>query len=531
MVYHGILKLLNYLYLLSIFEILGGIQMVSSKNFDLPYDVVVVGAGNAALCAAISARQEGCKVLVLEKGPLHKRGGNSFFTDGAIRFAYNDLDAIRKIVPNLTDEEADLIEMPQYSEMDYLCDLMRVTQGKSDPSLAKQLVLQSYDTITWMKEQGVTFILNYENQSFEKEGKRHFWGGLPVKTKNQGVGLMEQLFSRAEEIGIDIWYESRATELITKGENITGILLEQKGEIIKVNTTGVILACGSFEGNKQMRSQYIGQEWEEAIVRGTEYNTGDGISMAIDVGAKKNGQWSGCHSIGTDYNAPKVGDFTKPGDIFKKHSYPYSIMLNKEGKRFVDEGADFRNYTYAKYGREILKQPGHVAYQIYDSQVRPLLRKEYDLEEATIYQANSLEELVGLLPVNQEQFLKTIKEYNSSVQEGQYSPTEKDGKGTIGIFPPKTNWALPIEKGPFYAFPVTCGITFSFGALKVNPIGEVLNEKEQPLNGLFAAGEMIGGIFYENYPGGSGLMSGAVFGKLAGESAAIYARKNSKAAI
>ncbi|WP_019392378.1 FAD-dependent tricarballylate dehydrogenase TcuA [Priestia filamentosa] len=505
--------------------------MSSNKNCNSSYDVVVVGAGNAALCAAISAREEGCKVLVLEKGPVHKRGGNSFFTDGAIRFAYSDLNAIREVVTDISNEEATLIKMPPYSEMDYLCDLMRVTQGKSDPSLAKQLVSQSYETIVWMKNQGIKFILNYENQSFKKDGKHHFWGGLPVKTENQGVGLMEQLFTRAEELGIDIWYNSRATELAAENGIIIGIILEKNEEKIKLNTSGVILACGSFEANEQMRSQYIGEEWDNAIVRGTEYNTGDGISMAIDVGAQRNGQWSGCHSIGTDYNAPKVGDFTKPGDIFKKHSYPYSIMLNRDGKRFVDEGADFRNYTYAKYGREILKQPDHVAYQIYDAQVRPLLRKEYDLEEATFYQANSLEELVNLLPVNREEFLKTIKEYNASVQEGEYSPTEKDGKRTLGISPPKTNWALPIEKGPFYAFPVTCGITFSFGALKVNPRGEVLNSNEEPLNGLFAAGEMIGGIFYENYPGGSGLMSGSVFGKLAGKSAALYTQEQRSNAI
>lgn len=198
-------------------------------------------------------------------------------------------------------------------------------------------------------------------------------------------------------------------------------------------------------------------------------------------------------------------------------------MLNKDGHRFVDEGADFRNYTYAKYGREILKQPDHVAFQIFDSQVRPLLRKEYNLEEATVYEAHTLDELIEQLPVDKEQFLQTIEEYNHAVQEGDYNPSVKDGKGTEGITPSKTNWALRIEKGPFYAFPVTCGITFAFGGLHVNSDGEVLNEKQEPINGLFAAGEMVGGIFYKNYPGGSGLMSGAVFGKISGSQAAKYA--------
>jgi tricarballylate dehydrogenase len=494
--------------------------MLNTQN----YDVVVVGAGNAALCAAISAKESGARVLVLERGPVEKRGGNSFFTDGAIRVAYNNLDAIRKVIPELTDEESESIVMPEYTESDYYADLMRVTGGQSDPQLAKQLVSKSYETIAWMRDQGITFELNCDNQSFIQDGKRHFWGGLPIKTKDKGVGLMKQLFARAEEIGIDVWYDSRAVELVSENNKIIGVVVEKNPIKVTVQTSSVILACGSFEANKKMRTNNIGDEWEAAIVRGTEFNTGDGISMALEVGAQKFGQWSGCHSIGTDYNAPKVGDFTKPGDIFKKHSYPYSVMLNKEGKRFVDEGADLRNYTYAKYGREILKQPGHVAYQIYDAQVRPMLRKEYDLEEATFYKADTLEELASLLPVNQTQFLKTIEEYNSAVQEGEYRPAEKDGKGTKGITPPKSNWALRIEKGPFYAFPVTCGITFSFGGLHVDATGHVLDKEEQPIKGLFAAGEMIGGIFYENYPGGSGLMSGAVFGKLAGSSAANYAR-------
>ncbi|WHY72371.1 FAD-dependent tricarballylate dehydrogenase TcuA [Fictibacillus enclensis] len=486
------------------------------------YDVIVVGAGNAALCAAISAKENGAEVLVLEKGPIHKRGGNSFFTDGAIRFAYSELKDIRKVIPQLKDEEADTIVMPEYSTSDYYNDLMRVTEQQSHPELAGQLVSKSYETIVWMRGHGVEFELNYENQSFEKEGKIHFWGGLPVKTKDKGIGLIKQLVKRANELNIDIWYDSQAVRLLTDNEQISGVVIQQKGQEQTVEAKSVVLACGSFEANKEMRSKHIGSEWEAAIVRGTEYNTGDGIKMALELGAQTFGEWDGCHSIGTDANVPKVGDFTKPGDIFKKHSYPLGIMLNKDGHRFVDEGADFRNYTYAKYGREILKQPDHVAYQIFDSQVRPLLRKEYNLEEATVYEANTLEELIEQLPVNKAQFLQTIEEYNEAVQEGDYNPSVKDGKGTKGITPSKTNWALKIEEGPFYAFPVTCGITFAFGGLHVNSDGEVLNEKQEPINGLFAAGEMVGGIFYKNYPGGSGLMSGAVFGKISGSQAAKY---------
>jgi tricarballylate dehydrogenase len=489
------------------------------------YDVTVVGAGNAALCAAVSAREKGARVLVLERGPQHKRGGNSYFTDGAIRFAYFGMNEIREIIPTITDDEAERINMPEYSQRDYYEDLMRVTEAQTDPELSKKLVEQSYETIKWMQTQGVRFELNFENQSYEKDGKRIFWGGLPVKTNDKGVGLVRHLFSRVEELGIDIWYDSRAVELICEDNQITSVIVEQGEEKVTVQTSSVVLACGGFEGNKEMRKKYLGSEWEAAIVRGSEYNTGDGLSMAVAIGAQTYGEWSGCHSIGTDLHAPKVGDFSKPGDIFKKSSFPIGLLFNKNGDRFVDEGADFRNYTYAKYGREVLKQPDHMAFQLFDDQVFPLLRKEYTLEEATMYKANSLEELADLLPINKHQFIQTIKEYNNAVQEGTFNPGIKDGKGTLGITPAKSNWALRLEKAPYYAFPVTCGITFTFGGLHVNTNAEVLNVEGNPIKGLMAAGEMIGGIFYKNYPGGSGLMSGAVFGKVAGSSAASYSKE------
>lgn len=482
------------------------------------YDVVVVGAGNAALCAAISAKENGASVLVLEKGPKEKSGGNSFFTDGAIRVAYNDLANIRKVVP-LTEEQVQQIDMPTYASQDFFDDILTVSQQKSNKELVKKLVENSFSTLEWMHGHGVEFELNYDNQSFKIQDCIQFWGGLPVKTVDKGIGLMRSLFKRCEELGVDVWYKAQGTELVKTNEAIKGIIVNKEGQIIEIQCKSVVLACGSFEANRQDRENLIGKEWGEAIVRGTEFNTGDGIEMALKVGAIRAGQLNGCHSIGTDANVPKVGNFEKPGDIYKKHSYPYSIMLNQNGERFVDEGADFRNFTYAKYGKEILKQPNHIAYQLYDAKVRPILRKEYDLEEATVIQADTLEELASKLEVNAEQFLKTIEEYNAAVCDQEFNPSVKDGKSTSGITPPKSNWAQTIEQAPFYVYPVTCGITFSFSGIKANTDGAVLNEQGEQIPGLFAAGEMIGEIFYENYPGGSGLMSGAVFGKIAGANA------------
>lgn len=482
------------------------------------YDLVVVGAGNAALCSAIAAKENGANVLVLERGKKQKRGGNSFFTDGAIRFAYEDLDGIRSVLPNL---ESQNIDMPTYTEDDYYRDIMRVTENKSDSELARQLVSKSFETIQWMVKQGVEFELN-ENQSFERNGKLQFWGGLPVRAHRKGIGLIETLIQKAEAMDIEIRYDTRAEKLEMSEGKINSIIAIEAGIQKVIPTKAVILACGGFEANKEKRKKYLGLEWEKAVVRGSEYNTGDGIDMALEVGAQSYGDWSGCHAHTTDFNAPSAGDYNKPGDIYKKSSYPLGIIVNNQGKRFVDEGADFRNYTYAKYGKETLRQPEQKAYQLYDQQVYHMLRQEYKLEEATCIKADSVEELAEKMQVNKNNLVTTINEYNRGVQEGDYNPSVKDGKGTLGITPPKSNWALRLEQAPYYAYPITCGITFTFGGVRANKYGEILDHNGSAIPGLFGAGEMIGGIFYHNYPGGSGLMSGAVFGKLAGESAASY---------
>ncbi|PTI72781.1 tricarballylate dehydrogenase, partial [Staphylococcus succinus] len=413
-----------------------------------------------------------------------------------------------------------------YNTEDFYKDILKVTNGESNPELAKFLSNESFETILWMKKQGVKFQLN-ENQYFEINGNKNFWGGLPIKTVDKGIGLMNALFKKAQELGIDIIYNAEVNKIEMDHNKVSAVnYLDNNKQRITVNTETIILACGSFEASIDKRVKYLGEEWEKAIVRGTEYNTGDGIEIATEIGANKAGHYDGCHAHTTDYNAPKVGDFSKPGDIYKKSSYPLGLIINKNGKRFVDEGADFRNYTYAKYGKETLRQPDQKAFQIYDSQVSPMLRKEYNLKEATKIVANTLEELAIKMDINPNDFVEMINEYNSSVQEGDYNPSVKDGKSTKGIIPEKTNWALKLDQAPYYAFPITCGITFAFGGISTNIKAEVLDEQNNPIAGLFVAGEMVGGLFYHNYPGGSGLMSGTVFGKRAGKSAAEYVQIN-----
>jgi tricarballylate dehydrogenase len=241
--------------------------------------------------------------------------------------------------------------------------------------------------------------------------------------------------------------------------------------------------------------------------------------MALDIGAQPHGHWSGCHAVAWDLNAPPTGD-RNITELYQKHSYPFGLIVNIEGNRFVDEGADFRNYTYAKYGREILHQPLGFAAQIFDDKVKHLLRDEYHIQEVTKGEANSIEELADQLGIARDNFVETVKAYNAACQDGAYDPTILDGKHTVGLTPPKTNWALPIDTPPYLGFAVTCGITFTFGGLRIDARGQVLDTEGNPMPGLYAAGELVGGLFYHNYPGGSGLASGAVLGKVAGQSAA-----------
>ena len=268
-----------------------------------------------------------------------------------------------------------------------------------------------------------------------------------------------------------------------------------------------------------MRTRYLGPGWELAKVRGIPYNTGDGIRMALDIGAQPHGHWSGCHAVAWDLNAPPTGD-RNITELYQKHSYPFGLIVNLDGKRFVDEGADFRNYTYAKYGRDILHQPMGFAAQIFDDKVKHLLRDEYRIQQVTKAETQTIEALAEQLGIDRDGLVQTIKAYNAACQEGEYNPTILDGTCTTGITPPKSNWALPIDTPPYLGYAVTCGITFTFGGLRIDARGQVLDTESNLIPGLYAAGELVGGLFYHNYPGGSGLASGAVLGKLAGTSAA-----------
>ena len=484
------------------------------------YDVIVVGAGNAAFCAALAAQEQGASVLMLEAAPEQESGGNSRFTAGSIRVVYNGVEDIKTLVPDLTEAEIATTDFGTYTQEQFFDDMARVTQHRADPDLVELMVTRSFDTLCWMRDKGVRFIPIYGRQAFKIDGKFKFWGGLTVESVGGGPGLVNMLTEAATKRGIELRYQTRALDLLYNGARVEGVRIRSNEQVSEVRGKSVVLACGGFEANPEWRTRYLGPGWDLAKVRGSRFNAGDGIRMALSIGASPRGNWSGCHAVGWEMNAPEFGDLAV-GDQFQKHSYPFAIMVNATGKRFVDEGADFRNYTYAKYGRVILEQPGQFAWQIFDQKVKHLQRDEYRIRQITKVTADTIEELAKKLDgVDAAQFVKTIAEYNAAVrQDVPFNPNIKDGRGTHGLAINKSNWANTFDQPPYEAYGVTCGITFTFGGLRINTDGEVLNTDYQPIRGLYAAGELVGGIFYFNYPGGSGLISGAVFGKIAGTSA------------
>lgn len=353
----------------------------------------------------------------------------------------------------------------------------------------------------------------------------------------------------AEAHGVEVLYSTCAKiiNLDPGTGHLESVLAEHANESLLIKSKAVVLAAGGFESNPQMRSKHLGPGWENAYVRGTPYNTGDCLEMAVrDISARRKGHWAGCHAVAWDANAPQDSGDRKVSNEFTKSGYPLGITINENGERFFDEGSDLRNYTYAKFGRAILAQPDSVAFQVWDSKGIPWLREEeYRPEVVERIEADSIEELArkcaerGL--ADHDTFIDTIHEYNAAVSQhrkdkpdNKWNPAILDGlstqSATYQLTIPKSNWALSIDEGPFLAVKVGCGVTFTFGGLEVDPktSGIISDLTGKSVPGVFCAGEMVGGLFYENYPGGSGLTSGTVFGLKAGKNAAQVALQHQK---
>jgi len=499
--------------------------MTSLDLLKTHHDVIVVGGGNAAICAAISAHENGAKVLVIEAAPEAEHGGNSRFTGGAFRFAYRGVDDLNSVSPEVADHDLANIDFGSYSEEQFLDDMFELTEYRTDPELCELLVRSSLETARWVSRQGVKLQPGLGRQAYKVDGKFKFWGGLALHIWGGGEELLKALYATLSRRGIPIVYETPVFDLLQGDAGICGVVVRHDGKRIEVSAGSVILACGGFESNPEMRARYLGAGWDMAKVRGTRFNMGEGLMMALRVGAQSHGNWSGCHSVAWDVNAPPFGDLSI-GDQFQKHNYPYGIVVNAKGERFINEGANFHSHTYAKYGGEILKQPGMFAWQVFDAKATPLLRSEYRIRRTTKAEAQTLEELAPMLTgVDTEAFLRTVHAFNAACRTDiPFNPNILDGKRTEGLALDKTNWANPLDAAPFHAYHVTTGITFTFGGLKVTNKSEVVDRYGGTVPGLYAAGEMVGGLFFQNYASGTGLMSGATFGRFAGEHAARFTR-------
>src|SRR5712671_5584388 len=491
-------------------------------------DVLVIGAGNAALCSAISAHENGARVMMLEAAPAEERGGNSHFTGGAFRFAYRGVEDLTTVLPSLANEDLSNVDFGSYTQDQFFDDLFALTQFRCDPDLAEILVRGSLDTAKWMAQQGVKLQPGLGRQAYKVDGKFKFWGRLALHIWGGGPELLKALYANVERRGIPILCETPAVSLVRERGRVVGVVAEGAGgEPVEIKAGAVVLACGSFESNPEMRARYLGPNWEIAKCRGTRFNMGAGLRMALDIGARPYGNWSGCHSVAWDINAPPYGDLAI-GDQSQKHNYPFGLLINAKGERYVDEGLNFHSHTYAKYGGEIMRQPGMFAWQVFDAKASPLLRGEYRIRRVTKAEANTLEDLAEKLDgVDAPAFLRTVRDFNAACRaDTPFNPNVLDGRRTRGLAIDKTNWANPLDTPPFHAYHVTAGVTFTFGGLKISRQGEVEDLYGRIIPGLYAAGEMVGGLFFHNYASGTGLMSGATFGRLAGRSAAEFARSS-----
>jgi tricarballylate dehydrogenase len=460
--------------------------------------IVVAGAGIAGLSAALAVREAGHEVVVLERAPLAERGGNTRFSNGAFRAA--------------RDGGAGGLTREQFWQ-----DMQKVTRGRTDPELARLVVDASGETLDWLRRFGV--VPYVAGQS----------------TWNQGASISDALFQAAADLGVEVRYETRAERLIEDAGVVTGIEVSSNRRRFQLRAGAVILAAGGFEANPEWRARYIGPGWDLVKVRGSRFNTGDGLRMALEAAAMPYGHWSGCHSTNWDAGAPDQNllEFTT---VFKRDAFNFGIIVNARGERFLDEGEDFSGLIYARLGPVILAQPGGVAWQVYDAKTASLLPPEYrDLRSARV-EAGSLEELAerldGIDGIDRVRFLATVREFNASIRDdAAFDRSRKDGRCALGLAVPKSNWARAIDEPPFEAYRVTTGITFTFGGVRIDGDAHVLDRDGQAIRGLYAAGEMAGGLFYFNYPGGAGLTAAAVIGRRAGQTAVAELRSKAEAPL
>jgi len=458
------------------------------------YDVLVAGGGNAALCAAITARQAGASVLLLESAPRAFRGGNSRHT--------RNLRAMHE-APNevLTDA---------YNEDEYWDDLLRVTGGNTDESLARMTIRASSGLFGWMKQAGVRFQPSLTGTLNLGRTNAFFLGG--------GKALVNAYYLTAEKLGVDILYDTEVISLNMQDGAVRSADITYRGFPETVHARCVVASAGGFQANLDWMRHYWGDAVDNFVIRGTPYNRGRVLKNLLDQGVAPIGDPTQCHAVALDARAPKFDG----GITTRLDSVPYSVVVNRDGDRFYDEGEDVWPKRYAIWGRLIAQQPGQIAYSICDARAFPLFMP-------SVYpaiKADTLEELAVKMKLDPAKVSATVDRFNAAVKPGQvFDNLRLDGNATVGLTPNKTNWARSVDKPPFYGYPLRPGITFTYLGVRVNDRAQVLMENGQPAGNLFASGEiMAGNILGKGYLAGFGMTIGTVFGRIAGQEAARRAR-------
>lgn len=459
--------------------------------FKKDWDVIVVGGGNAALCAAIEAAEAGCSVLMLESAPRPYRGGNSRHTRNFRCMHQGPLSV-------LTDS---------YDEDEYFDDLMRVTKGKTDEGMARMAIRQSETCLPWMEAHGVRFQPSLSGTLSLSRTNAFFLGG--------GKALVNAYYNTAADLGVTALYEAQVTHVHLEDGRCSGLDVNIGGENRHVAGKSVVLGSGGFQGDVDWLARAWGPAARNFLIRGTPYNRGVVLADMLDQGAESVGDPTQCHAVAIDGRAPRFDG----GIVTRLDCVPFSVVVNKEAQRFYDEGEDVWPKRYAIWGRLVAAQPEQVAYAVIDS-------KSLELFMPSVYppeRGDTIEELAGKLGLSGPALRETVETFNAACREGDFHPTELDGLATEGLEPPKTNWARPISEPPFYGYSLRPGVTFTYLGLKVDETARV-QAAEGPLANVWAAGEiMAGSILGQGYLAGFGMTIGTVFGRIAGQEAARHA--------
>ncbi len=456
------------------------------------YDIAVIGGGNAALCAAITAAEAGARVLILETAPKPYRGGNSRHT--------------RNFRCMHSGPLGPLVET--YSEYEYLSDLLKVTGGKTDEHLACLAIRSSEECLPWMEEHGVRFQPSLSGTLSLARTNAFFMGG--------GKSLVNAYYRTAAGLGVDVLYEAAVTHLELNGDQIEWVDYTYKGQSHRIAPKAVIVASGGFQADTDWLTRAWGEPAKNFLIRGTPYNRGVVLADLLDQGVESVGDPTQCHAVAIDGRAPKFDG----GIVTRLDCVPFSIVVNKDAERFYDEGEDVWPKRYAIWGRLVAAQPDQVGYVIIDA-------KSLNLFMPSVFpplKADTLEELAGMMDLPADKLAATVAEFNAACGDTSgFHPTELDGVATSGLTPLKTNWARPITEPPFYGYSLRTGVTFTYLGLKVDDTAQCSTPKGKIKN-LWAAGEtMAGSILGQGYLAGFGMTIGTVFGRIAGREAAAYA--------